>query len=147
MQRSFHRVPNTRGFSLVELVAVTVIVGVVAAAGLPRFVKSVEKARAAEAFGYLEAVRSAQDRRLSQTGTYAGSLSDLDIPRSPLKYFHVGAIEAGSTGTLANSWTQTLTRIESSGRHPSYTVVFTEQGFDPTASTIDGALKPSTRKR
>jgi hypothetical protein len=64
-----------------------------------------------------------------------------------LKRINVGGVEAGSTGTLATSWTQTLTRNETSGRHPSYTVVFTDQGFDPSASSIDGALKPTPRKR
>jgi type II secretory pathway pseudopilin PulG len=147
MQRSFHRVTKRKGSSLIQLAAVTVIIGLVAAAGMPRFVKSVEKARAAEAFGYLETVRSAQERRQSRTGAYAGSLSDLDVSRAPLRYFHVGAVEAGSTGTLATSWTQTLTRIDASGRRPSYTVVFTDQGFDQAASTIEGSLKPTPRKR
>lgn len=144
MQRSSRRVTERKGSSLAQLVVVTMIVGMFAAAGMPRLVKSVEKARAAEAFGYLEAVRSAQERRLSRMGAYAGSLADLDISAAPLKYFRVGAVEAGSTETLATSWRQTLTRIETA-RHPSYTVVFTDQGFDPGASTIDGALKPTPR--
>ena len=97
MQRPFHRASKRKGFSLFQLVVVTVSVGVVAAAGMPRFVRSVEKARAAEAFSYLETVRAAQERRLSQTGAYAGSVADLDVPRAALKYFRVGAVEAGTT--------------------------------------------------
>lgn len=147
MQRPIHRVPKTRGFSLVELVVVTVIIGVLAAAGMPRFIRSVEKARAAEAFSYLEAVRSSQERRQAQAGAYAGSLAELDVAHAPLKYFRVGPVEAGSTGTLANSWRLALTRTGTSSRHPSYTVVFTDQGFDPTASTIDGSFRPGVRKR
>ena len=44
-----------KGFTLVELAVVIVIIGVLAAFGVPQFLKSVERSKAAEAFNYLSA--------------------------------------------------------------------------------------------
>jgi hypothetical protein len=95
----------------------------------------VERSKAAEAIGYLSAVRSAQERYLAQNGTYASSASNLDITYPPLKYFSAGnfTVTGGTTGDP--TWTLTLTRTGSNA-YNSYTVVFTDQGYD-TSSTIN----------
>lgn len=128
---------NRKGFSLVELSVVVVIIGVLAAFGIPRMLKSVERSKAAEAFKYLGAVRSAQERHQSRNGTYAADLADLDVELSAAKYFTVGTIGAGGTGSLEDSWTLTLTRTGASAGYGDYTVVFTEDGYDATNSTIE----------
>ena len=46
-----------KGFTLVELAVVIVIIGVLAAFGVPQFLKSVERSKAAESFNYLSAMR------------------------------------------------------------------------------------------
>jgi type IV pilus assembly protein PilA len=94
---------SRKGFTLVELAVVIVIIGVLAAFGVPQFLKSVERSKAAEAFNYLSAVRSAQERYLAKNGVYwsgtidnvAGTMSSaggtatetLDINQTPPKYF------------------------------------------------------------
>jgi prepilin-type N-terminal cleavage/methylation domain-containing protein len=147
-------VGSRKGFTLVELAVVIVIIGVLAAFGVPQFLKSVERSKAAEAFNYLSAVRAAQERFLAKNGFYYsctalnedgtlpadGTTGDtLDITQSIPKYFDVGAIseqhtngEAGTAG--APTWSCTLTRKESS--YGNYTVVFTQNGFDSENSTI-----------
>ena len=70
------------GFTLVELAVVIVIIGVLAAFGVPRFMKSVEKSKASEAFEYLASVRTSQERYQAQYGTYATNVTDLDIKAS-----------------------------------------------------------------
>jgi len=59
-----------KGFTLVELAVVIVIIGVLAAFGVPQFLKSVERSKAAEAFNYLSAMRSSQERFLAKNGYY-----------------------------------------------------------------------------
>ena len=138
------RAATSRGFTLVELAVVIIIIGVLAAFAVPRFLDSVERSKAAESFNYLSAVRAAQERYQVQQGTYADAVDDLDIQMPAPKYFTVGAaIAAGSTGELENSWTLTLTREGASSGYGPYTVVFTDQGFDSVTSTIVDDINPT----
>ena len=121
-----------KGFTLVELAVVIVIIGVLAAFGVPRFLKSVERSKAAEAFAFLSAVRSSQERYLAQYGQYSGDVNNLDIQYPSPTYFNVG-----TTTATQNTWTLTLTRTGASAGYGAYTVTYTDQGFDTANSTIN----------
>ncbi|AGA30582.1 type IV pilin protein [Singulisphaera acidiphila] len=131
----------SRGFTLVELAVVVVIIGVLAAFGVPRFLQSVERSKGSEAFAYLSAVRTAQERYHAREGTYANAITELDIQVPVPRYFTVGTIAAGSTGELDDSWTLTLTRAGASAGYGAYTVLYNDQGYDPE-STIPVAISP-----
>jgi type IV pilus assembly protein PilA len=129
-------VGNRKGFTLVELAVVIVIIGVLAAFGVPRFLQSVERSKASEAFQYLAAVRSAQERYVSREGVYANDLTGLDITQSTPKYFTVETMTSSNSTAGSPTWTLTLRRIAASSSYGDYTVTFTQEGFDTENSTI-----------
>ncbi len=124
-----------KGFSFVELSVVIGIIGVLAAFGVPRFFKSVERSKASEAFRYLNSVRVAQERYHARQDTYADDVTKLDMAQTPPTDFTVGVIRQ-----TENSWSCTLTRSGASVGL-EYNVIFTEDGFDAT-STIPDDLNP-----
>ena len=128
---------NSKGFTLVELSVVIVIIGVLAAFAVPRFRNAVERSKAGEAFNYLSSVATAQERYHGRQGTYADILSKLDIKMSATKYFSTGQIQPGTSGDLEDSWSLTLTRQGPSAGYGAYTVTYTEGGFDSQNSTLE----------
>lgn len=125
------------GFTLVELIVVVIVLGLLAAMGVPSFLKSVERSKASEAFTYLSAVRAAQERFHARQGTYTDQLGDLDLRMQAPRYFIVGTISTGTTGHLRDSWKLTLARTGPSSGYGAYTVTFSEDGYWATESTVE----------
>jgi type II secretion system protein G len=134
-----HPSPNKgrKGFTLVELAVVIVIIGVLAAFGVPKFLNSVERSKATEAVAYLSAIQSAQERFIAKEGVYSNDPTALDITVTAPKYFTASTTITTSNTVLGTAtWTMTLTRIGSTSSFGSYSVTFTQDGFDPTNSSI-----------
>ena len=106
-----------------------VIIGVLAAFGVPKFLQSVEKSKAAEAFNYLSTVQSAQERYIAQNGVYADDHRRRSTSPSPPCSISQSADHHGdSERTGIPTWTLTL---HVASRQPSYamTVTRTQDGL------------------
>lgn len=76
-----NRMENKRGFTLLEIIIVIIIIGVLASLALPRFFKTVEFSRASEALANLSSIRSAMQRCyvIDNAYTACGVWTALDI--------------------------------------------------------------------
>jgi len=95
------------GFTLLELLMVVIIIAILASIALPTYIRATEKARAAEAFQILGAIRSAEGRykAQSQVGVYTAAAADLDVvdPVNPITTKSWGTVPAGLTLTVKSS--------------------------------------------
>lgn len=70
---------SPRGFTLLELLIVVVILGVLAGLAIPQYLKTVERSRGSEAFIHLDAIRMAEMTYYAQHRVYTTDFSLLDI--------------------------------------------------------------------
>ena len=72
---------NRKGFTLIEMLVVVLIIGILAAVALPQYFKAVEKSRSTEALSIMGSLAAAMERArlVSSNNTYPADLSSLDI--------------------------------------------------------------------
>lgn len=72
---------NKKGFTLVELLVVVLIIGVLSAIALPQYTTSIERARATEALTLMSSIRFAAERFRFQHDAWPGTNAwgDLDV--------------------------------------------------------------------
>ncbi|MFH0877903.1 MAG: hypothetical protein V1863_06760 [Candidatus Omnitrophota bacterium] len=71
------------GFSLVEIITVTILIGILARLAVPRYFILVEKGRSAEARNVLGAIREAEIAYFFEYNTYSFSFTQLQLPTLP----------------------------------------------------------------
>jgi len=73
------RTNRKRGFTLVELMVVIVIVALMAGIAVPLYTNYIKDARRREAAGGLAAVATAQQTYYQRNGAYTNSLANLNV--------------------------------------------------------------------
>ncbi|HEU4556235.1 MAG TPA: prepilin-type N-terminal cleavage/methylation domain-containing protein, partial [Longimicrobium sp.] len=68
---------NQKGFTLIELMIVVVIIGILAALAIPRFTQASARAKEKEADGILKQVYTLQQTYYANNGTWAADFTGL----------------------------------------------------------------------
>ncbi len=121
---------NKKGFTLVELLMVVIIIGILVTLAVPNYYRSVERAKAGKAKAAMDAIRKAELQYRAfhdeYTATLDPDLTDFDLPSS------IGA--TGSDGdwtyTISNATTDALeiTATRDNGPHAGDTVTMDQDG-------------------
>ena len=122
-----HRRP--RGFTLIEVMIVTIVVGVLAAVAYPSFMSQLRKSRRSDAVDAMTRVQQAQERWRANNPTYTGTLSSL-----------TPAIAATSAG----GYYGVATAVTNAASNNSYTVTATAVNGKSQASDKEGAQSCAT---
>ncbi len=100
MFSKFHN--RQKGFTLIELMIVVVIIGILAALAIPRFMSATVKAKESEAKTILKQIFTLQDSYRQESGAYSAVLATIgfDVPTNS-KYVYAVDAAAGNTFTAS----------------------------------------------
>lgn len=115
-----------RGFTLLELIVVIIILGILATLGFTQYTKMIEKGRTSEAKMILGQLRTAEEAYKLEYGNYvaysgASSSLPIDVPTAcaVTHYFSYAVTVAGAGPT--STFIATATRCTAGGKAPNFT--------------------------
>ena len=110
-----------KGFTLIELIVVIIIVGILASVGMTQYTKVVEKGRGAEARLILGSLRTAEIAENMENGAYQ-TVANLGVSAPTA----CAATHYFSYSCAAASGTCTATRCTSGGKTPDSATAYTK---------------------
>ena len=111
---------RSKGFTLVEVLIVVIIIGILAAIGIPQFATSIEKAKGGEARAGLGHIQTAEKVYFAENEFYTNNLANLDISLTE-RYWDF-------TITTPSSTEYTATAARSGGTRSGQTITMDEDG-------------------
>ena len=111
---------NSKGFTLIEVLIVVIIIGILASIGIPQYAASIEKAKGGEARAGLGHIQTGEKIYFAERETYTTILSNLDISLTE-KYWTFSISTPTST-------TFTATALRLGGTHSGQTIIMDQTG-------------------
>ncbi len=101
-----------RGFTLLELLIVVIILGILAAIAMPQYITTLEKSRSAEAVTNVGSIRMSLDRYWYQESAVTTDLDllDIDNPNDVTNKLYTYAITDDGTDATTRKYTVEATR-------------------------------------
>lgn len=120
---------RNKGFTLVELMIVVLIVGILAGVALPSYQNSMLKGRRSDAMSALLDAANRQEQLMLDRSTYTADMTDLGFSADPFiseeNHYTIDAVACG-TGTIANCYVLTASpRAGSPQAKDAYCTSFT----------------------
>lgn len=127
------------GFTLIQVAAFALLVGVVGVIGVPRWLWSSEQQKVEDAFLFLQRVADAQEQYRESHGVYQADLTALDIACVSPAYF---TVEEMIINPQPPTWSLTLARCNTKEVFGHYHITFNQDGFDALESDVHTSLIP-----
>lgn len=152
---------QSKGFTLVELLVILIIIGILSAIAVPAFIGLADRGRLSEAREYLGSLSRAQQSYYVENGVYAtGDPTDQNIPANSLDpdfqrvlnqlgtsipietdnyvYGYVAGVDGFTfTADPVGGWVGVASKIFLSGVAPIYKVCLGEGGEVPDMDAVD----------
>ncbi len=110
---------HKKGFTLLELLIVVIIIGMLATIALPQYVATIEKARSGEAVINIGAIRVALDRYWYQNGALPANDNfatlDVDNPNNIINKLYLYSFKDNGTTSSKRKYNVTAIRLDNPG--------------------------------
>ena len=111
-----------KGFTLLEMIIVIIVIGLLATLAVPRYFKLTERARSVEGVSLLGLLRASQIRYKAEQGVYTTDATKLDLEYTSPKFF---SVESPTIGTEVAR----VRRGDLQKSYGNYTLTINEEGY------------------